>query len=527
MRKARAAENWVQHLCLSHGLAPGLARQVQVAAVQSVALYGAELWWQGQKDRLAGIQLMINRQARAITGMLKTTPVGPLVREAGLAPAEALLEARQLRYTTRLLSLPENHPAKKILPVSFREGDQHAQPGEQTPGNRRWADSSNRGPWSLGQHLARQLASILPADPSEGFESTIQTTSSQFPGQIEVLPGPEALAAAQSLSPRLAIWSDGSRLENGRCGAGIAWQEPGGTWKTQGIPLGKGYEVFDAELCGVVQALWVAWKVGDQRPVTILLDSQAAIARLRHTQPGPGQALAIQAHAIAKGLHATIQWVPGHAGVEGNERADQVAKQAAGKPPGRGPKEISLAFACRARTEAVTTQKQRWLTKELSQRSQQGQRIYRPQKNWRLDPTAAVAPKHLASRYFQLKSGHAAIGEHLHQIQAQEDATCKGCGLSRETIHHLLFECRRWRHQRNKLYRDLELDGVMRPTAAEEHPQGRLLGEPRATRALLQFLASTSVALPRAHLQRTAERARRDDEWGLEALEEAIRTGEG
>ena len=32
---------------------------------------------------------------------------------------------------------------------------------------------------------------------------------------------------------------------------------------------------------------------------------------------------------------------------------------------------------------------------------------------------------------------------------------------------------------------------------------------------------------PRAHLQRTAERARRDDEWGLEALEEASRKGEG
>ena len=67
----------------------------------------------------------------------------------------------------------------------------------------------------------------------------------------------------------------------------------------------------------------------------------------------------------------------------------------------------------------------------------------------------------------------------------------------------------------------------MRPTTAEEYPQGRLLGEPKAMRALLQFLASTSIALPRAHLQQTAERARRDDEWGLEALEEAVRTGEG
>ena len=193
-----------------------------------------------------------------------------------------------------------------------------------------------------------------------------------------MLLGQEALAAAQSLSPGLAIWSDGSRLENGRCGTGLAWQEPGGAWKTKGIPLGKGYEVFDAELLGVVQALQLARKAGDQGPVTVLLDSQAAIARLRHTQPGPGQALAIRAHAIATRLHTqgrqpTIQWVPGHAGVEGNERADQAAKQAASKPPGRGPKEISLAFACRARTEAVSAQKQKWLTKKLGQRSQQGQ----------------------------------------------------------------------------------------------------------------------------------------------------------
>ena len=114
----------------------------------------------------------------------------------------------------------------------------------------------------------------------------------------------------------------------------------------------------------------LAEKVGDQRPVTILFGSQAAIARLQHTQPGPGQALMIQVHAIAKRLHArgrqpTIQWVPEQTGVEGNERADQVAEQAVSKPSGRGPKESSLAFACRARTEAVTTQKQRWLTKEL------------------------------------------------------------------------------------------------------------------------------------------------------------------
>lgn len=49
------------------------------------------------------------------------------------------------------------------------------------------------------KHLARQLANILPAEPSEGFESTIKTFCSQFPGRIEVPPSAEALAAARAL----------------------------------------------------------------------------------------------------------------------------------------------------------------------------------------------------------------------------------------------------------------------------------------------------------------------------------------
>lgn len=54
-----------------------------------------------------------------------------------------------------------------------------------------------------------------------------------------------------------------------------------------------------------------------------------------------------------------------------------------------------------------------------------------------------------------------------------------------------------------------------------------VLGEPKATAAILQFLSTTKAALPPYHHQALAERARRDDEWGLEDLEEAERTGDG
>jgi hypothetical protein len=102
---------------------------------------------------------MANRQARAITGMLRTSPLGPLIKEAGLYPAEVQLDRRQRQYTLRFLGLPRSHPAREVLPVSFREGDQHAQPGVQPLHDLAWVEGPReRGPWSLGQHLAAKLA---------------------------------------------------------------------------------------------------------------------------------------------------------------------------------------------------------------------------------------------------------------------------------------------------------------------------------------------------------------------------------
>jgi len=79
MRKARAAENRVQRLCQSRGLAPGLARQVQVA-LQSVPLYGAELWWQD----LAGLVRCFRGSSSASAGRSDLRPPKRLFRPISL-----------------------------------------------------------------------------------------------------------------------------------------------------------------------------------------------------------------------------------------------------------------------------------------------------------------------------------------------------------------------------------------------------------------------------------------------------------
>jgi hypothetical protein len=57
--------------------------------------------------------------------MFRTTPVGPLLREAVLTPADALLDDREFNYTARLIGLPRDYQAKQIIPVTLREGDWH------------------------------------------------------------------------------------------------------------------------------------------------------------------------------------------------------------------------------------------------------------------------------------------------------------------------------------------------------------------------------------------------------------------
>ena len=77
------------------------------------------------------------------------------------------------------------------------------------------------------------------------------------------------------------------------------------------------------------------------------------------------------------------------------------------------------------------------------------------------------------------------------------------------------------------MYKTLRKEGLAIPTIHEEHPEGRLLAEPKATPAVLRFLEDTAVGCSVRERAQAVERARRDDEWGLDILEEAERGGEG
>ena len=57
-----------------------------------------------------------------------------------------------------------------------------------------------------------------------------------------------------------------------------------------------------------------------------------------------------------------------------------------------------------------------------------------------LDKHVKDARKSVASRYLQLKSGHAVTGVHLLRIGKVQDARCWWCSSSRQTVEHVLLD---------------------------------------------------------------------------------------
>jgi len=81
------------------GLSPANCRKVMTVCIQSIAMFGSELWWKG--DHVRGttvqadeLQLLVNQKARATTGSFQTTNLGALSMEPRLRAATAQLEQK-------------------------------------------------------------------------------------------------------------------------------------------------------------------------------------------------------------------------------------------------------------------------------------------------------------------------------------------------------------------------------------------------------------------------------------------------
>jgi ribonuclease HI len=251
--------------------------------------------------------------------MLRTTPIGPLVKEASLRSADLLLENRQQRYATCAFELPHGNP--------IGEGVRNPLHPVSLCAKLLQCATHDIRPQFSGQDIVE--TTFIPIYPERIL----------VPVLIESREKPEQTAFSTKEPQIRCIWTEGSRDDLGNVGAAFSWTD-GTNWTGLKYGLARNTEVFKAELFPLLQATIInrdeveAMITEGVQKLIILPDSQAVLNRNKQNGPGPGQtwasAIIQTTEAICK-LNIQLQfwWVPGHADIEGNKTVDCFAKDAA------------------------------------------------------------------------------------------------------------------------------------------------------------------------------------------------------
>lgn len=190
-------------------------------------------------------------------------------------------------------------------------------------------------------------------------------------------------------------------------------------------------EILDAELYAIGDRLAIALhgaqtgrKTSRQlkhplwTKINIWADSQVAIRRLQHMDPGPGQWLARYINGRAQQLmeyttEVEIYWVPEPISVEWNRKANKAAKESAERACTRRCPEkfASLAHISRKVTERKLKEVKQWF-RTVSNGRPSLQRVQYDPALQSQGPNVAAMEKavQVSRRYFQLKSGHTVTG---------------------------------------------------------------------------------------------------------------------
>jgi len=149
-------------------------------------------------------------------------------------------------------------------------------------------------------------------------------------------------------------------------------------------------------------------------------------------------------------------------------------------------------------TEKKWAEARKWAGRRTSKRK------YKMPESQRPDGVVAGSTKRLASRFYQLKTGHCRTGQYLHWTKARPTAQCWWCRCPTQTRDHLLKGCPRWKGQQKTFWKEVwkETGRGKRWWKAHE-----LFADRRCGQAVLDFLSSTDVGkvVPTAEVEDNAE----------------------
>jgi len=329
----------------------------------------------------------------------------------------------------------------------------------------------------------------------------------------------------------LILYTDGSELQSGGVGAGVVMMYDGqvvGRWR---VGLGLGMKVYDGELVGIARALTEASRTSlSFKHIWIFTDNQAAIINSFRLSTHPGQQVSLQIQQLTKDLldsdldlQLHLHWVPGHTGIQGNDEADILAKQAAEYPQPTQDSYLSLTkLKTQIQQSALTAWHHYWTHLPDSKKGRHFRSIHFSLPKLRPSPHFYQLSRHQLATVTQLRLGHGYFKSYLSRMDEniQTSCTCDRQTPAPHTPQHILLDCNKYQQHRH----------LLKPVAQNFHLPD-VLGSKAGLLAVGRFIGKSGAGTRKDYLGSLVEPEcsgnGRSGEEDQEREEEEVVEGEG
>ena len=400
-----------------------LLSTVYTGVVRPTMEYASTSWSTASKTNQSKLDKVQNMALRLILGAMRSTPIQDMEKTTNIHPLERRRNLKVLLQGEKLKRLPTHplhsrlqQPTKNRLKRKSLNHQYKALRGEYSnilKTEEETCTNLSLPDWRLDQEMEATISLRVPGiyskdQPSTALKNlTLAMIDESYP--------------ADSWTH---VYTDGSAeqaIHNG--GSGIFIRFPDGEETKMSGPGGKLCSNFRAEVLAIIKAAeFLSRCKRTFGRVVIFTDSMSTLQALECTEQGPLiQRLHVALSSLTQKASTTLQWIPAHVGLSGNELADDLAKEGSKLPQ----PSISATYE-EVKTILRSKFQNDWVSKN------DGYRHVR-------DPIRTLE-RHHQTIIYRLRTGHCGLRSHLKRIGVADTALCE-CGQADQTPAHILQEC--------------------------------------------------------------------------------------